>query len=201
MSRLAGCVVGGSGARYCIPEYSLLRASPPPRIPPKRIHPPEMRKFFIPKKPMALITQIGDELKAAMKAGEVVKRDTLRFFQSALKNAAIEARKPVAEFTDAEVEAVAKKLVKQRKDSIAQYQAAGRADLVEKERAELVFIEAYLPAQLSREAVEAAVEKVLAAMPDATVKDMGRVMGAVMKETVGAADGNLVRELVSAKLK
>ncbi|MFA9262567.1 MAG: GatB/YqeY domain-containing protein [Undibacterium sp.] len=150
---------------------------------------------------MSLITQISDELKAAMKAGEVVKRDTLRFFQSALKNAAIEARKPVTEFADAEVEAVAKKLVKQRKDSIEQYQAAGRADLVEKEQAELVFIEAYLPAQLSREAVEAAVEKVIAGMPDATAKDMGRVMGAVMKETAGAADGNLVRELVSARLK
>jgi uncharacterized protein YqeY len=150
---------------------------------------------------MALATQISDELKAAMKAGEVVKRDTLRFFQSALKNAAIEARKPVAEFTDAEVEAVAKKLVKQRKDSIAQYEAAGRADLVEKEQSELVFIEVYLPAQLSSEAVAAAVEKVLATMPDATAKDMGRVMGAVMKETAGAADGNLVRDLVSARLK
>ncbi len=150
---------------------------------------------------MSLITKISDELKAAMKAGEVVKRDTLRFFQSAIKNAAIEARKPAAEFTDAEVEAVAKKLVKQRKDSIDQYQAAGRADLVEKEEAELVFIEAYLPAQMPREAVEAAVEKVLAGIPDATAKDMGRVMGAVIKETAGAADGNLVRELVMARLK
>lgn len=150
---------------------------------------------------MSLITKISDELKAAMKAGEVVKRDTLRFFQSALKNAAIEARKPVAEFTDTEVEAVAKKLVKQQKDSIAQYGAAGRADLVEKEQAELVFIEAYLPAQLSPEAVALAVDKVLVDMPGATVKDMGRVMGAVMKETAGAADGNLVRELVSTRLK
>jgi len=150
---------------------------------------------------MSLITQISDELKAAMKAGEVVKRDTLRFLQSALKNAAIEARKPVTDFTDVEVEAVAKRLVKQRKDSIEQYQAAGRADLVEKEQAELVFIEDYLPAQLSHEAVEAAVEKVLTGMPDATAKDMGRVMGAVMKETGGAADGNLVRTLVAAKLK
>lgn len=149
---------------------------------------------------MSLIIQISDELKAAMKAGETVKRDTLRFFQSALKNAAIEARKPVSEFTDTEVEAVAKKLVKQRKDSIAQYEAAGRADLVEKESAELVLIESYLPAPLSREAILTVVEKVLADMPGVTAKDMGRVMGAVMKETAGAADGNLVRELVSARL-
>ncbi len=150
---------------------------------------------------MSLITQISDELKAAMKAGEVVKRDTLRFLQSALKNAAIEARKPVTEFTDSEVQDVVKRLVKQRKDSIEQYHAAGREDLVEKEAAELELIEVYLPEQLSREAVEEIVSRVLALMPDATAKDMGRVMGAVMKETAGQADGTLVRDLVVAKLK
>ena len=150
---------------------------------------------------MSLITQISDELKAAMKAGEAVKRDTLRFLQSAMKNAAIEARKPVTEFTDAEVQEVVKRLVKQRKDSIAQYQAAGRADLVEKEAAELALIEVYLPAQLSREAVAEIVDRVLATMPGVTAKDMGRVMGAVMKETAGQADGNLVKELVMAKLQ
>ena len=150
---------------------------------------------------MSLITQISDELKAAMKAGEAVKRDTLRFLQSAMKNAAIEARKPVTEFTDAEVQEVVKRLVKQRKDSIAQYQAAGRADLVETEAAELALIEVYLPAQLSREAVAEIVDRVLATMPGVTAKDMGRVMGAVMKETAGQADGNLVKELVMAKLQ
>lgn len=150
---------------------------------------------------MSLTTEISDALKAAMKAGEVVRRDTLRFLQSALKNAAIEARKPVAEFTDAEVQAVVKRLVKQRKDSIEQYRAAGREDLVEKEAAELEIITAYLPAELSREAVSAIVERVLATMPGVTAKDMGRVMGVVMKETAGAADGNLVRELVMAKLQ
>lgn len=150
---------------------------------------------------MPLITQISDELKAAMKAGETVKRDTLRFLQSALKNAAIEARKPVAEFTDTEVQEVVKRLVKQRKDSIEQYRSAGREDLVEKEAAELALIEVYLPEQLSREAVAEIVDRVLAGMPDATAKDMGRVMGAVMKETAGQADGNLVKELVIAKLR
>lgn len=150
---------------------------------------------------MSLITQISDELKAAMKAGETVKRDTLRFLQSAVKNAAIEARKPVTEFTDTEVQDVVKRLVKQRKDSIEQYRAAGREDLVEKEAVELALIEGYLPEQLSREAVQAIVERVLADMPGVTGKDMGRVMGAVMKETAGQADGNLVKELVMAKLQ
>ncbi len=149
---------------------------------------------------MSLITEISDELKTAMKAGETVKRDTLRFLQSAVKNAAIEKRKPVAEFTDGEVQDVVKRLVKQRKDSIEQYRAAKREDLVEKEAAELALIEGYLPAQLSRDAVEAIVARVLAGLPDATAKDMGRVMGAVMKETAGQADGAVVRELVMAKL-
>ncbi len=150
---------------------------------------------------MSLITQISDELKVAMKAGETLKRDTLRFLQSTVKNAAIEARKPVTELTDNEVQDVVKRLVKQRKDSITQYQAAGRVDLVERETAELALIEVYLPEQLSREAVAEIVEHVLATMPGVTTKDMGRVMGAVMKETAGRADGAVVRELVSAKLQ
>jgi uncharacterized protein YqeY len=150
---------------------------------------------------MSLITQISDELKAAMKAGEVVKRDTLRFLQSAVKNVAIEKRKPATGFTDSEVQDVVKRLVKQRKDSIEQYRAAGRADLVEKEAAELALIEVYLPAQLSRAAVEEIVNRVLSGMPGMTAKDMGRVMGAVMQETAGQADGGIVRELVMAKLQ
>ncbi|MFZ1626865.1 MAG: GatB/YqeY domain-containing protein [Candidatus Moraniibacteriota bacterium] len=150
---------------------------------------------------MSLIIKISNELKAAMKAGEVLRRDTLRFLQSALKNAAIEARKPVTEFTDDEVQDVVKRLVKQRKDSIDQYRSAGREDLVEKEAAELSLIEVYLPEQLSREAVSEIVDRVLTSMPGMTAKDMGRVMGAVMKETAGASDGNVVRELVSAKLQ
>lgn len=150
---------------------------------------------------MSLITQISDELKVAMKAGEVLKRDTLRFLQSALKNVAIEMRKPVTELSDDEVQSVVKRLVKQRKDSIEQYQVAGRTDLVEKESAELALIAGYLPAQLSNKAVEEIVERVLNTLPGVTMKDMGRVMGAVMKETAGRADGELVRQLVSTKLQ
>lgn len=150
---------------------------------------------------MSLVTTINDELKAAMKAGEVEKRDTLRFLQSALKNVAIEKRKPVTEFTDAEVQEVVKRLVKQRKDSIAQYQAGGRADLVAKEESELAIITPYLPATLSPEATEALVEQVMASLGTVTAKDMGRVMGAVMKESAGQADGQLVRELVAKRLQ
>ncbi|TXH02629.1 MAG: GatB/YqeY domain-containing protein [Candidatus Moraniibacteriota bacterium] len=150
---------------------------------------------------MSLVTTINDELKAAMKAGEAEKRDTLRFLQSALKNVAIEKRKPVTEFTDAEVQEVVKRLVKQRKDSIAQYQAGGRADLVAKEESELAIITPYLPATLSPEATEALVEQVIASLGTVTAKDMGRVMGAVMKESAGQADGQLVREIVMKHLQ
>lgn len=150
---------------------------------------------------MSLIAQINDELKNAMKAGETTKRDTLRFLQSALKNVAIEKRKPVMEFTDAEVQEVAKRLVKQRKDSIEQYKAGGRQDLVEKEEAELTFITPYLPTTLSLEATEALVDKVIASLGEVTAKDMGRVMGGVMKESAGQADGQLVREVVAKRLQ
>ncbi len=150
---------------------------------------------------MSLIAQINDELKNAMKAGEVTKRDTLRFLQSALKNVAIEKRKPVVEFSDDEVQEVVKRLVKQRKDSIEQYQVGNRQDLVEKEEGELVFITPYLPATLSSEATEALVDRVIASLGEVTVKDMGRVIGAVMKESAGQADGGLVRAVVAKRLQ
>lgn len=149
---------------------------------------------------MSLIAQINDELKNAMKAGDATKRDTLRFLQSALKNIAIEKRKPVTEFTDAEVQEVTKRLVKQRHDSIEQYKAGGRMDLVAKEEAELRLMTPYLPTTLSLEATEALVDKVLASLGEVTAKDMGRVMGAVMKEAAGQADGTVVRELVAKRL-
>src|SRR3989344_6496123 len=100
---------------------------------------------------MSLYQDLGDHLKAAMKSGDTGKRDTLRLFQSAVKNSAIEKRKQPAELTDAEVQDVIRRLVKQRKDSIAQYQAGNRPDLAEKEAAELHILEAYRPAELADE--------------------------------------------------
>ncbi|MDQ5961145.1 MAG: uncharacterized protein QG581_65 [Patescibacteria group bacterium] len=110
---------------------------------------------------MALFAQMTEELKAAMKSGDVLKRDTIRFIQSAVKNEAIEMRKPATELSDDDVLAVIKKISKQRKDSIAQYEAANRMDLVEKERAELALIEMYLPAQLPEAEVERMVREAI----------------------------------------
>ena len=96
--------------------------------------------------------------------------------------------------------AVIKKMIKQRKESIEQYQNAGRMDLVEKETRELNVIEAYLPAQMSKEQVEAIVAATITEMKAASVKDMGPVMKAVIAKTAGQADNKLVSELIKAKL-
>lgn len=149
---------------------------------------------------MSLILHINEALKVAMKAGEIEKRDTLRLLQSALKNVGIEKRKLVTEFTDTEVQEVVKRLVKQRRDSIEQYRAGGREDLVAQEEAEIVLLSPYLPTALSSEATAALVDRVMAALGPVTSKDMGRVMGAVMKESQGQVDGALVRSLVGERL-
>ena len=135
-----------------------------------------------------------------MKSGDVLKRDTIRFVQSAVKNEAIEMRKPATELSDEEVLAVIKKISKQRKDSIAQYQAANRMDLVEKEQAELALIEVYLPLQLPEAEVERMVKEAIAET-GATVKgDLGKVMGVAMKKAAGQVDGNLIRSIAEKLL-
>lgn len=149
---------------------------------------------------MSLFQEMTEELKTAMKAGDVLKRDTIRFVQSAVKNEAIELRKPASEMSDDEVRAVIKRVAKQRRDSITQYQAAGRMDLVEKERAELTLIEAYLPAQLSETEVERIVKEVIAETNAMVKSDLGRVMGAAMKKAAGQADGNSIRAIAERLL-
>jgi uncharacterized protein YqeY len=96
--------------------------------------------------------------------------------------------------------AVVKKLVKQRKESIEQFQSAGRTDLVDAESAELKVLEAYLPAQMSREQVEAVVAEVIAATGAKTIKDMGTVMKEAMARTAGSADGKMISEVIKSKL-
>ncbi len=141
-----------------------------------------------------------EELKAAMKSGDVLKRDTIRFVQSAVKNEAIEMRKPASELSDEEVLAVVKKLSKQRKDSIAQYQAANRMDLVEKEQAELALIEVYLPAQLPEAEVERIVREAIAETGATDKSALGKVMGVAMKKATGQVDGNVIRTIAERLL-
>lgn len=147
---------------------------------------------------MEILPKIMNEIKDAMRAKDSVKLNTLRFLQSAIKNREIELRpNPM---TDDESMGVIKKLVKQRKESIEQYKAGNRQDLVDQEAAELKILETYLPAQMSKEQVEKLVAEVIAATGAKTVKDMGPVMKEVLAKSGGAADNKLVSELVRSKL-
>ncbi len=147
---------------------------------------------------MEVREKILNDMKAAMKEKDQVRLDTIRGLQSAIKNREIELR-PNAISTD-DIMAVLKKLVKQRKESIEQFQAANRQDLVQKESQELRILEEFLPPQLSREQIEAFVAVAISEVGAKTVKEMGAVMKSVMAKTQGAADNKLVSEIIKAKL-
>lgn len=147
---------------------------------------------------MEILPKIMNEIKDAMKSKDSVKLGTLRFLQSAIKNREIEMRP--TPINDEEVMGVIKKLVKQRKESIEQYKAGNRQDLVDQEAAELKILETYLPAQMSKEQVEKLVTDVMAALSAKTIKDMGPVMKEVLARSGGAADNKLVSEIVRSKL-
>lgn len=147
---------------------------------------------------MEIRDKIAADVKAAMIAKESLKLTALRGLQAAIKNREIDMRPdPI---TADEVMNVVKKLVKQRKESIDQFQQAGRQDLVDQESAELKVLEVYLPTQMSREQIEALVTEVIAALGAKTVKDMGPVMKEVIAKSGGAADNKVVSEVIKAKL-
>ncbi len=147
---------------------------------------------------MEIRDQITADIKAAMIAKDSAKLGALRMLQAAIKNREIDMRpNPI---TAEEVMGVIKKLVKQRKESIDQFQQAGRQDLVDQESAELKVLEAYLPAQMGREQIEAVVTEVIAALGAKTVKDMGPVMKEVIARTAGSADNKVVSEVIKSKL-
>lgn len=148
---------------------------------------------------MSLLEQIMNDIKSAMKEKNMEKVNALRLVQSAFKNREIELRpNPMPE---EERLLVLKKLVKQRKESIEQYQAAGRQDLVDAESKELTLLETYLPAQMGREQVEKIVTEVIAATGAKTVKEMGLVMKETQARTGGAADNKMISEIIKSKLQ
>ena len=140
---------------------------------------------------MTLQEQLREDLKAAMRAGEAQKRDVIRFLESAVKNVAIEKRKPVTELSDEEVLEVVRRSVKQRKDSIAQYTAGGREDLASTEQEEVVILQAYLPQGLDESVIRELVAQSLAESGVTEMKDFGRAMGAAMKLVAGRAEGRI----------
>ncbi len=146
---------------------------------------------------MSLKARITDDMKAAMRAKEAVRLGTIRLLLAAIKQKEIDDR---VELDDAAVSSIVEKLIKQRKDSISQFQAAGRDDLVATEQAELVVLQAYLPEQLSVAEVEAAVAAAIAESGAASAKDMGKVMGLLKPRLAGRADMGQVSALIKARL-
>lgn len=149
---------------------------------------------------MGLYQTLTDDLKQAMKAGDVFKRDTLRLLQSAVKNVAIDKRQAPAELSDTDVEDVIKKLTKQRKDSIEQYVAGNREDLAAQERAELELLAAYLPEAMPEAELQALVAAALTEAGITTKDKIGQAMGMAMKKVAGRASGDDVRRIVSSLL-
>ncbi len=146
---------------------------------------------------MSLTEQIRADLTAAMKAKEVERLSTLRMLQSALKNEQIEK---MHELSDAEASAVIRRGVKQRQDSIEQYEKAGRQELADKEKRELAILETYLPKQMSDEALEGIIKAIIAATGAASKKDTGKVMKEIMAKHRDEVDGKKVQEILGRLL-
>ena len=147
---------------------------------------------------MTLSKQIVTDLTAAMKAQDAARTSTLRMVKAAMMNRQIEKG---SELDDDDMQKLLRSLVKQRRDSIEQYEKAGRQELVDKEKAEIDVINTYLPQAASREEIEQAVAAVIAETGASSMKDMGGVMKAVQAALAGKnADGRTISEVVKAKL-
>ena len=148
---------------------------------------------------MSLKDKIIGDLTTAMKAKDANRLSVLRMVKANIMNRQIEKG---ADLTDEEITKALQSLVKQRKDSIDQYEKAGRAELAEKEQTELVVLEEYLPQAASKEEIEQAVTDAISETSASSIKEMGAVMKAAQAKLAGkAADGRLVSETVKAKLQ
>ncbi len=146
---------------------------------------------------MSLKVQIQEDIKSAMKAKEAFRLATLRLLSAAMKQKEVDER---VELDDAAVLAIIEKLIKQRKDSISQFEKAGRKDLVDAEKSELDILAAYLPAQMSDTEITAAIDAAIASTGAAGPKDMGKLMGMLKPQLAGKADMGKVSALVKARL-
>ncbi|MDO4724663.1 MAG: GatB/YqeY domain-containing protein [Comamonadaceae bacterium] len=146
---------------------------------------------------MSLKERITDDMKAAMRAKESQRLGTIRMLQAAIKQREVDER---IELGDAAIVAIVDKLIKQRKDSIAAFEQAGRQDLVAQEQAELQVLQAYLPTRLSAQEVAAAVARIVAAVGASGPADMGKVMAQAKQELAGKADMGAVSAAVKAAL-
>ena len=147
---------------------------------------------------MGLREQLREDLKAAMRAQDATRRGTIRMLEAAIKNAEIEKRGQALE--DPDILAILQRQLKQRRDSIEQFERGGRKDLADIERAEIEVIQAYLPEQLSEDDIEAAAKRIIGQTGATGPGDRGKVMGPLMQELRGKADGSAVNSIVSRLL-
>jgi uncharacterized protein len=141
--------------------------------------------------------RILDDVKAAMKAKDKARLGTLRLITSAIKQREVDER---TELDDSQVLAILDKMIKQRRDSIKQYESAGRQELADQEKSEIVIIEDYLPAGLSEEEIATMIETALQEVGATGIQDMGKVMGKLKPQMQGRADMGRVSALIKQKL-
>ncbi|MGH8622057.1 MAG: GatB/YqeY domain-containing protein [Burkholderiales bacterium] len=146
---------------------------------------------------MSLKARINDDLKAAMRAGDTRRRDALRLLLAAVKQREVDERKELA---DAEVVGVIERMIKQRRESIDQFEKGGRQDLAQNERFESDLLQGYMPQALSEAEIAAAVAEAISAAGAKSPADMGKVMGALKGKLAGRADMAKVSSLVKTKL-
>ena len=145
----------------------------------------------------SLKLRINDDVKTAMRNKDRERLATLRLITAAIKQKEVDER---IELNDEQVVSVLEKMIKQHKDSIEQYENAGRNELADKEKAELVVIQEYMPAQLSEDEINAAIDAAIAETGASEMKEMGKVMGVLKPKLAGQADMSQVSALVKAKL-
>jgi uncharacterized protein YqeY len=146
---------------------------------------------------MSLKERITEDMKAAMRAGEKQRLGLIRMITSAIKQREVDERIVV---DDTHVLSVLEKMIKQRKESLVQFQAGNRQDLVEKEAAEITLLQSYLPSQLSAAEIDALINEAVAASGATSIKDMGKVMAVVKTKAQGRADLGKVGAIIKAKL-
>jgi uncharacterized protein len=146
---------------------------------------------------MSLLERLNNDMKQAMKNKEKDKLSVIRMLKASIQNEALKQRQ---DLTDDEELTVLSRELKQRKDSLQEFENAGRSDLVDKVRTELVYVEAYMPEQLSEEDISKIVNETILEVNATSKADMGRVMGALMPKVKGKADGSLVNKLVQQHL-
>ena len=155
-----------------------------------------MKSGFI-EAPMSLKQQITDDMKTAMRAKDTARLGAIRLLLAAIKQREVDER---IELSDADVVAIIEKMNKQRRDSISQYEAAGRQDLADVEKFEMSVLATYMPQQLSEGEIASAVAEAIAATGAASPQDMGKVMGMLKPKLAGRADMGKVSALIKAQL-